>query len=613
MEPTRSSSSKKRKGGILQRINSAKEDVKVESSLYTLLMTMYAKGELSGAQVHTIAKAGQEDINKTHDGLNVVGLDRIARLEQSRNLARTLAAMMTKDSDLPMPMEVHIPMKGLQDGVPCKSLLLPHELLASFFQKAGAWQSCILPDATKLTTFWDNFEGHPCFQGHPLRSIPGYKSFTIPIAMHGDECPVLGVGKIWCKCVLFFSWFSLMAVAAGQGFQNANIYTWGVWEKFCIQSQPGLLGTMDTFFAIMRWSFESMYNGTWPSHDWRGCKFPINSKEGKRAGKPLANGWRGCLVQLAGDLDYYSKWFQAPRWSNHSKPCSICKATYRGHLSWRDNRLNSGWQSSTLTPTTFRSHFSPTCPIFQLPGMSSLSMAMDFMHCHHLGWLQYLFGSIIHLLVFYILPNAHLDNLAQIGHFIKGYQKTHNTKHPYRMRLDKLTMFQPKNGFPKLRGRTADIAGLHAAMLQLWRLHMDMADVQHRQIRLVLQLNHEIQDLLETYSPTFGYMAMPVGPSNEVFQKGLQMASLHNQLLEHYQNEETQVFNMTSKTHFALHALQFSKFIHPFMVWCYKGESAMHRIQVLWKSCLHGSKHFHVANKAALKERHLLWLQGKLG
>ena len=98
METTVGSSSKKRKGGVLQRKNAAQDERRTESSLYSLLMVMYAKGELSGAQVHAIAKAGQEDINNTHDGLNVVGLER-----------RTLAAMMAKDSDLPMPMEVHIP------------------------------------------------------------------------------------------------------------------------------------------------------------------------------------------------------------------------------------------------------------------------------------------------------------------------------------------------------------------------------------------------------------------------------------------------------------------------------------------------------------------------
>ena len=147
METTIGSSSKKRKGGVLQRMNAAQDERRTESSLYFLLMAMYAKGELSGAQVHAIAKAGQEDINKTNDGFNVVGLERIARLQQSRNLARTLAAMMAKDSDLPMPMEVHIPMKGLEDGVPVKSLLLPHEMFAYFFRKLGHGKavSCLMP------------------------------------------------------------------------------------------------------------------------------------------------------------------------------------------------------------------------------------------------------------------------------------------------------------------------------------------------------------------------------------------------------------------------------------------------------------------------------------
>ena len=124
--------------------HAAQEDSRTESSLYALLMVMYAKGELSGAQDHAIAKAGQENINKTHDGLNVVGLDRNARLQQCRNLARTLAAMMPKDSDLPMPMEVHFPMKGLEDGVPCTSLLLPHEMFRTLFPESwGA--SCLMP------------------------------------------------------------------------------------------------------------------------------------------------------------------------------------------------------------------------------------------------------------------------------------------------------------------------------------------------------------------------------------------------------------------------------------------------------------------------------------
>lgn len=606
------SSTKKRKGGIHQRLRTAEEEMSVDSCLFGLLMIMFAKGILSGNQVHALAKAGQEDINKAHDGFQVKKLAQLARLQQSRNLGRTVSTMMTKNTDLPMPMEVHVPMKGLPEGETCKSIMLPHEIFSAFYDNGAAWQKCILPDSSKLPEFWSSFSGHPCFEDHPLKAQPDFSTHVIPLALHGDEVPVLGVGKIWCKCVLFFSWFSLMSVAAGQQFQDTNIYIWGLFEKYTIATDDEVLGTLDTFFAIMRWSFQAIFEGVFPHTDWRGQRFPRNSTEYERAGKQLAGGWRGCLVQLAGDLDYYSKWFGAPRWSNHQKPCSICRCTFRGRLSWRDNRYNSAWQNATLKPSNYRNHFSPTCPLFQLPGFSSLCMAMDWMHCHHLGWLQYLYGSIFHILVFILLPGEELQNLSTIANFIKTWQKRNHVKHPYRMKLDKLTMFQPKKGYPKLRGRAADIAGLHSAMHALWNDQMDASSVQHRQIRLMLSLNMQINELLDEYSPTNGYMAVPEGPATELFQKGLQMASLHGQLLESFEAQEIQVFNLTSKTHFALHALQFSRFVHPYLVWCYKGESTMHRIQVLWKSCLTGSKHFQVSGRAALKERYLLTLQGRL-
>ena len=83
-------------------------------------------------------------------------------------------------------------------------------------------------------------------------------------------------------------------------------------------------------------------------------------------------------------------------------------------------------------------------------------------------------------------------------------------------------------------------------------------------------------------------------------------------LMDHYQGEGRRLYNMTSKTHFSIHSLLLAKFVHPAMTWCYKGESTMHRLQVLWKACLPGCKHWQVGMKAALKERYLLWLRGKL-
>ena len=90
----------------------------------------------------------------------------------------------------------------------------------------------------------------------------------------------------------------------------------------------------------------------------------------------------------------------------------------------------------------------------------------------------------------------------------------------------------------------------------------------------------------------YGHTALPEPQYTKAFQGGLSMAQLHKQLNEHFEATDVIFFTVTSKTHFAWHSLQFSNCIHPFLIWCYEGESTMRRAQILWKSCLHGSKHW---------------------
>ena len=175
-----------------------------------------------------------------------------------------------------------------------------------------------------------------------------------------------------------------------------------------------------------------------------------------------------------------------------------------------------------------------------------------------------------------------------------------------------MTMIQPKKGFPRLRGRAADIASLDAAMLDLFTSQMDETNEQHCLIRLFLDLNHQLCELLEEFGPRYGFMALPEDHAQNAFMLGLQMAQTHAMLEAHFKDAGRKLFNMTSKTHFVLHALKLSGCVHPKLVWCFKGESTMHRLQTLWKSCLPGVKHFQVGKKAALKERHLLWLKHKI-
>lgn len=343
------------------------------------------------------------------------------------------------------------------------------------------------------------------------------------------------------------------------------------------------------------------------------ARFTRGSEEWKKAGSPLAGGFYGCLLQLVGDLDYYSSYLQVPRWSLRSGPCSQRRCTFSGPLSWLDNKRNSPWQGASLTTGDWRSHFNPTCHLFRLPGVSALSVTQDYMHCMFLGWLQYLYGSCIHLLVYECFPGGTaLQSLFEIGEWIKNYQQRNNTIHKWRRKWDKLSVFTTK-GFPKLKGKAADIYGLAGAMWHLWQDKMNPANVQHRQIQLLLKYNYQIDQILQEFHPRYGFLAIPLQEAQSLFELGLTMAQIHAQLMNYYEGVDSKLFNMTAKSHFVLHSLYYARWVHPCLVWCFRGEDTMRRMATLWKSCLTGCKHYQVSKRAAWKERHLLHLRNKLG
>ena len=70
---------------------------------------------------------------------------------------------------------------------------------------------------------------------------------------------------------MVFSWFSIVAHAAGASTLDAMIYVWGAFEQNIV---TGEMGTMDIFRRIMKWSFECLWSGKWPTRGWRNIKLP---------------------------------------------------------------------------------------------------------------------------------------------------------------------------------------------------------------------------------------------------------------------------------------------------------------------------------------------------
>ena len=260
---------RRRRGGIQQRLARERGESQVESAVLALLMFNLAAGLLSGVRCHEIAKAAQIDNRKAREGYEFPELDRLADIKHGKNLSSSVEKILADQSKLPMPMEVDMPYtKGNSKAL----ITVPHEMFAALFSETRAWAQCILPSTEKLENLWFSFSSHPCMEGHPAKQVANWMRTFVPIELHGDEVPVIGVGKVWCFSALAFSWMSLIAHGLGSAVQDDTFYIWGVFEKFMIPSTDLTLGTMATLFRIMRWSFNAMYEGTWPTHDWRGIK-----------------------------------------------------------------------------------------------------------------------------------------------------------------------------------------------------------------------------------------------------------------------------------------------------------------------------------------------------
>ena len=232
-------------------------------------MSYLAEGLLSAMMVSSLAQAAMEDVTRAAEGSHFPDLQKTASCKHGKNLSGAVTNLLKKASPLPQPMQVNMPYKS---GFFDTSLMLPHELFAYMFSLPEVWARCVCSSLGELRNFWDIFGRHPCMVNHPAKANSNWKSTTVPLQLHGDEVPILGVGKIWCASALQFNWSSIIAVCHGGSIADTMMYVWGIFEKFVCASTAASMGTMDVFFSILAWSFTILSEGVWPTHDWRGIR-----------------------------------------------------------------------------------------------------------------------------------------------------------------------------------------------------------------------------------------------------------------------------------------------------------------------------------------------------
>ena len=101
--------------------------------------------------------------------------------------------------------------------------------------------------------------------GHPVQDRHGWERLCIPLGVHGDGVPVVGIGKAWSKVLNVWSWFSLIGVG---NTRSKMFYTFSCFDKISIPGFPN--GTLGPAFKLLHWSFYWLYQGVWPDRDANG-------------------------------------------------------------------------------------------------------------------------------------------------------------------------------------------------------------------------------------------------------------------------------------------------------------------------------------------------------
>lgn len=86
----------------------------------------------------------------------------------------------------------------------------------------------------------------------------------VPVVIHGDGFPCMGIGKSWGKVMDSWQWSSMLTNAKSK---------FCVWLIFCVHqvlrtSRNGF-ATLDEAYIAIAWSFDALYEGKWPTHNWK--------------------------------------------------------------------------------------------------------------------------------------------------------------------------------------------------------------------------------------------------------------------------------------------------------------------------------------------------------
>ena len=429
-------------------------------------------------------------------------------------------------------------------------MILPGDLWQALWD-AELFSHFIVEDQQEIRKFWKQCGNHPGLHNHPVKRIPNYQQYAVPILLHGDGAPVAQQIGSASKSCLFLSWRSLVS-----GSSSTHFLMTAVWASACSKAFGAY--TSKAIFSILTKAWQNLLDNRGMS---TGGFFPV-------------------VVFSTGDLEYYADYHQVARW-NSNFPCCLCTVAKEniGKIRAVEDLKIDSWIPRQHPCPLFRSLCSPAC------------IAPDYMHSKHLGVDLRLLGSVIWMLLFGFDDRRPLeDKLHQVLYEMQEFWRHHRLTNG----LQNLTIGmvcdpndkQCRNKFPRLKAKAAEASRCVIALDHLWQQKMDKENPAHIWIKLALEGSRIMDEIVKKHSEEW---CIPGPEAERLWKASSQYFVCNSALQNHFQKEGKKLFQAgTFKFHWLLHSSKLAAHINPCRLWCYSGESYMHVCKVLMQSCLKG-------------------------
>ena len=347
--------------------------------------------------------------------------------------------------------------------------------------------------------------------------------------------------------------------------------------------------SMRIVWRILVWSFQALFAGTWPATDWTGAPWPANSAEARLAGRPLAEGFFGVPYIMKGDWEHFAKSFGLRRYSA-GRPCDHCRCE-KFHNSdprdWPTNfRQDARWRTALITPTAWRAEYGADLhSLWQaFPFMSNWSIEPDEMHTIYMGTSCYMLGSVLHMLVFTILPGTPMQNMERVWEGICEQYRL--LRVPTQYSSLGISSFvdpaRPTLEYPRLKGRAAEVKWLAPVLLALWRRHGRPGVQVDQWVEACLTSQVRLQEIIDE-EPAALFIEPALAA--ELPAVADRMLSFYSRLADAANRAGELLWTVAPKHHQLVHICARAAYLHPRRGSCFVDEDFMRRVKGIVQAC----------------------------